>query len=285
MRRTSTVVFLAVDDLIPFTGEPQAGLREFAAALDHAGIPAVWLSSRTRLQLDGPRRNLGHSHPFVAEDGCGVYLPEDYFHLRPQSLGSQQRKPVTVRLGRFTCIPVAERQPVAAEALEALSTETGVPVVPLRTLSSRELAQNLSMPPREAELARHRDFDELFFFAGVSNQDVERFLVAGTKRSVQVRRRHALLSLAIGASTRKCIQELSNLYDRALRSHAQCIGVSMVEDQKGIRSACDRFIALTREQDDKVPETPAQFSRFHSIPFGTPGTWEQLLEAVGGRKQ
>jgi hypothetical protein len=154
LRQTSTVIFCAIDAFLPLRGKIQAGFDEFSVALDHAGVPAIWTTSRSRAQMDEPIRKLGHRHPFIAEDGSGVYLPEGYFHLRPEK---------TLRLGRFTCIPIAERQPAASEALESISEETGVPIVALRSLSPHELAQNLGLPVREAELARQRDFDELFF--------------------------------------------------------------------------------------------------------------------------
>src|SRR2546429_7827922 len=69
-------------------------------------------------------------------------LPEDYFHLRPESGNFRSRPTSTLRLGRFTCIPLAEPLPAASDALESLSQETGVPVVTLRSLSVRELVQN-----------------------------------------------------------------------------------------------------------------------------------------------
>src|SRR5205807_10661751 len=122
--------------------------ENFQSELDERETPCVWLSSRSRLQLDDPRRRLSHTEPFIAESGCAVYMPEDYFHLKSTQ---------TVRLGRFTCIPVAQRLPAAEEALELLSEESGVPVVPLRSLSPRELSQNLGMPTHEAEVVRQRD--------------------------------------------------------------------------------------------------------------------------------
>ena len=157
MRQTSAVVFIAIDTIVPVRGKSLTGFEEFGAQLDHAGVPVVWVTARSRMQMDEPRRKFGHQHPFIGEDGCGVYLPEDYFHLRPAK---------TVRMGRFTCIPLAEVQPAASEALESLSEETGVSTVPLRSLAPRELEQNTGLPARDAELARQRDFDELFFFAG-----------------------------------------------------------------------------------------------------------------------
>src|SRR5258706_16235663 len=132
------------------------GFDDFIAALEHAAIPNVWVTTRTRLQIDDPRRKLGHSHPFIAEGGCGVYLPEGYFHLRP---------PKTLRLGRFTCLPIAEPQPAAAEALEELSEETGVSGVPLRSLAPRGVGENSRLSAAQAGLMRQPGFCGVFFFA------------------------------------------------------------------------------------------------------------------------
>ncbi len=114
MRQTSSVLYIAVDSLIPLRGSSLLGLDEFTATLDHEAIPAVWLTSRSRLQFDEARRKHGHTHPFIAEDGCAVYLPEDYFHLRPASDASRTKRAATLRLGRFTCIPIAEALPARA---------------------------------------------------------------------------------------------------------------------------------------------------------------------------
>lgn len=286
--QTSFILYIAIDDLLPASGKSAPGLDEFAAALDHHGIPAVWLTSRTRLQIDEPRRKLAHTHPFIAEDGCGVFLPEDYFHLRPQSSTSRPRGTDTVRLGRFTCLPIAELQPAASDALETLAAETGVSVVSLRSLPPRELAQNTNLPPREAELARQRDFDELFFFAGASQKDVEHFQAVGRSRDVQLRQRGVLWSLAIGASVRRCVGELSKLYDRALRSHARTIGIATPGQEESLFAVCDRAILLT----DKIAHSPEESSdpaskqshRVMELPLRGDDTWDQILASLSARR-
>lgn len=288
LHQTSFVLYIAIDDLIPAHGKTIAGLDEFTAALDHRGIPSVLLTSRTRLQLDDPRRKLAHTHPFIAEDGCGVFLPEDYFHLRPHASHAQPRGTATVRLGRFTCLPIAEKQPAAAEALETLAGETGASVVPLRSLPPRELAQNTNLPLREAELAKQRDFDELFFFAGASDQDIENFQAAAHDRKIQLRQRGVLWSLAIGASVRRCVSELSKLYDRALRSHARSIGIATPGQEADLFAACDRAILLTdRTEDpqDSSPDEPsAHAHRVIELPLQADDTWEQVLDNLSPRK-
>ena len=270
MRQTPCVLYIAVDGLIPPRGKSVAGLDEFTAALDHAGIPAVWVTNRSRLEFDAARRKHAHTHPFIAEGGSGVYLPEGYFHLRPEK---------TVRLGRFTCVPMAEALPAAAHTLEALSEETNVPVVALSSLSPRELAQNTGLPQREAELVRQRDFDELFFFAGASEKDIQRFVQAGREKKYELRQHGVMWSLAIGASLKRCIQSLSKLYDRALRYHPVILGIAKSEESTELFSACDRSILLTDGNNDASPRGD-HGARTKRYSLHDPEVWPVILEQI-----
>jgi predicted mannosyl-3-phosphoglycerate phosphatase (HAD superfamily) len=285
LRQTSTVLYIAVDSLIPPRGNSLHGLDEFTATLDHQGIPAVWLTQRSRLQFDDARRKHGHSHPYIAEDGCGVYLPEGYFNLRPAAEGGKGKKAPTIRLGRFTCVPIAQTLPAAAEALQSLSDDVEVPIVTLRSLSPRELAQNTGLPLKEAELARQRDFDDIFFFAGASDAEVEKFLAEGRNRSMDFRQHGVLWSTAIGASVQRCIRELGKLYDRALRYHAHTLAIATPDLAPGLFPYCERSILLA---DDKTELASALndkpvTSHARRVPLRSSNLWEQLLVAVGAK--
>jgi predicted mannosyl-3-phosphoglycerate phosphatase (HAD superfamily) len=282
LRQTSSVLYIAVDALIPLWGNSLQGLDEFTARLDHEAIPAVWLTSRSRLQFDDARRKHGHSHPFIAEGGCAVYLPEGYFHLRPASAASHTRGVSTLRLGRFTCIPVAEPLPAAAEALDTLSRDTDVPVVTLRSLSPREVAQNTGLPQREAELARQRDFDEIFFFAGASDQEVEEFLREARNRGLEFRKQGALWSVAIRPSVQHSIRELAKLYDRALRHHAHTVGIATADLAPGLFPFCERTILLAdrKSPDASLDQSDKPQAR---LPLYAPDLWERLLVVSSGK--
>ena len=269
MLQTPAILYCAIDTLVPPSGKVQTAFDEFGAALDHAGIPAVWVTSRSRLQIDDPRRKMDHRHPFIAEGGCGVYLPEGYFHLPI---------PRTFRLGRFTCVPVAEPLPAASAALEALSSELNVPVVPLRSLSPRELVQNSGLPKQQAELARHRDFDELFFFAGAADSDIKRFVQEGRERKIELRRHGMLWSAAIGPSLKRCVQELSKLYARALRSNPKVVGISTPEEAVELFPACNRNVLLQTGTGEDVEREGGQKGR--ELSLAEQDVWERLLESV-----
>ena len=56
MHQTQAILLIAIDSIIPVRGKAVAGFDEFCAALDHNAIPSVWVTSRSRLQIDEPRR-------------------------------------------------------------------------------------------------------------------------------------------------------------------------------------------------------------------------------------
>jgi predicted mannosyl-3-phosphoglycerate phosphatase (HAD superfamily) len=250
LRRTQTI-YVTLDPFLSIRGAVLHHFDELLAGLDEAEFPCIWLTSLTRAQLDEPRRRLGHNEPFIGESGCGVYLPEDYFHLKSAA---------TMRLGRFTCIPVAKPQPAAAEALQELCTDLNISAVSLRSLSLRELSQNTGLPAREAEQIRMRDFDELFFFAGTSQSDIARFAEEARLRGLVLQNLGAFWSLSCGADLAKCIRELGGLYDRALRTHALRVGIAAASPSddalaknsdsqlKSLSASCDRTLLLTERQ-------------------------------------
>jgi|SRR6516162_7659882 len=297
VRRTQTV-YVATDPFFSPRGKVLYGFDHFLEETARASMPCVWITSCTRAQLDEPRRRFGQSDPYIGENGSGVYLPEDYFHLKASS---------TIRLGRYTCIPVAKPQPAAAEGLVELSSDLGTSVVPLRSLSQRELSQNTGLPPREADLVRQRDFDELFFFAGASESEVQEFREEAKRRQMVLLPAGAFWSISCGANLAKCVRELGGLYDRALRAHALRVGVRLAPPDMEARTeaawpraAFDKTLTieerLTRKQalthandaasaavDNTEEEAKATERRDRNrFYLYAPDVWSELRHAIEG---
>lgn len=271
MRSSHKLVYIAIDNLVSTSGKPLTGFQDFLAGLEEANLPCVWLSSRNRHELDSAIRKLGHAAPFIAEGGSGVYLPEDYFHLKPAH---------TIRFARFTVIPVATPQPAAAEALDQLAEGMGIGAVALRTLSPRELSQNVGLPQREAELLRQRDFDELFFFAGASDGEMRRFQAEAARQNLGLRPRGNLWSLVVGASLATCIRELTALYERAIRAHPVTIAIATSEEALELFPCCHRAILLANRSSTASGVNLAVRTSLLSLPLFAPDTWETALESI-----
>jgi mannosyl-3-phosphoglycerate phosphatase len=271
LRSSNKLVYIAIDNLISASGKPLTGFQDFLAGLEEANLPCVWLSSRNRHELDSAIRKLGHAAPFIAEGGSGVYLPEDYFHLKPAH---------TIRFARFTVIPVATPQPAAAEALDQLAEDTAIEAVALRTLSPRELSQSVRLPQREAELLRQRDFDELFFFAGASDGEITKFQAEAARQNLGLRPRGNLWSLVVGASLATCIRQLTALYERAIRAHPFTIAIATSEEAPELFPCCNRAILLADRSSASSGADLSARTSLLSLPLFAPDTWETALESI-----
>jgi len=158
-----------------------------------------------------------------------------------------------------------------------------VPVVTLRSLSPRELVQNTGLPQREAELARQRDFDDIFFFAGSSDKQVRKFLTEGRTRNLQFRQHGVLWSTAIGSSVQGCIRALTKLYDRALRYHAHTVGIATSDLGASLFPFCDRAILLTDDKSEGDSQDRPDALHTRRLPLQVPDIGERLMAAITTR--
>jgi mannosyl-3-phosphoglycerate phosphatase family protein len=130
-------------------------------------IPLIICSSKTRAEIDVYRSRLSNRHPFVSENGGGVFVPEGYF---PFAAGSETL--AGYRLTRFGS-PYQELREVLKGLRERLSTG----VRGFGDMSKQEITALSGLPEPEAALAKMRDFDEPFIFEE-ADADVDAFLQA-----------------------------------------------------------------------------------------------------------
>ena len=52
---------------------------EALQAIKEKNIPLIICSSKTRSEIEYYREKLSNNHPFVSENGGGIFLPEGYF--------------------------------------------------------------------------------------------------------------------------------------------------------------------------------------------------------------
>jgi mannosyl-3-phosphoglycerate phosphatase family protein len=130
-------------------------------------IPLILCSSKTSAELEVYRKRLNNKHPFISENGGGLFVPEGYF---PFPVGNEMRGGCW-----FTIFgsPYKELRNVLADLRERLSTK----VRGFGDMSTQEIAALSGLPEAEAVLAKMRDFDEPFIFEE-ADADVDAFLQA-----------------------------------------------------------------------------------------------------------
>lgn len=170
-------------------------------------LPLVLVSSKTRAEIEALRRKLGNGHPFVSENGGGIFFPRGYFPKKVEGAVSASHQ--------YLCVPLARPYAEVTALLDAIAAETGASVVGFRHMSAREVAQNTGLSAREAEWARQREFDEPFFFTG-DGETQARFLSAARERGLTITRGDRFWHAFAGSDKGRAVERLMRLYRAAL---------------------------------------------------------------------
>ena len=150
----------------------------FAAALpaielvkDRA-IPLVFCSSKTRPEIEYWRGRLDNRHPFIAENGGGIFVPFSYF-----SAGDMDAVGHTAeRINGYSVLVLGTPYPTLRRVLGELQRD-GFKIKGFGDMDTSEVAKITRLSPEEAKLAKSREFDEPFIFQG-GPEELDRLLAA-----------------------------------------------------------------------------------------------------------
>jgi mannosyl-3-phosphoglycerate phosphatase len=160
-------------------------------------IPLVICSSKTRKEIEHYRKKLGNSHPFISENGGGIFIPRNYFKFEVQNSynpPSPPHPPLTKGgqeggkggLGGFSegndyqVIKLGAQYNDLRKVIEELHKE-GFGVRGFGDMTIYEVAETTGISIEEAEMTKERDFDEPFIFVGAIHELPLLFETIGAK--------------------------------------------------------------------------------------------------------
>ena len=167
---------------------------------DH--IPLVLCSSKTRAEMEAWRDRLENRHPFIVENGGGIFIPEGYF---PFPVEGETRKGYrVVSLG----MPYAR----VREQFIRLRDELRIPVTGFGDMTPAEIAALTGLSLDDAVLAKQREYGEPFVFPGAADERMLQAIEASGLRWTQGRVFHLMGNHDKG----KAVALLRTLFERAM---------------------------------------------------------------------
>jgi mannosyl-3-phosphoglycerate phosphatase len=132
-------------------------------------IPLIVCSSKTRAEIEVCRKKLNNEHPFIAENGGGVFIPTEYFKtgVRGQ-VGIDSSRGSGVRglpEDNYTIIKLGAAYTDLRNALQELRAE-GFDVSGFGDMSVKEISELTGLKTADAKRSKQREFDEPFVFRG-----------------------------------------------------------------------------------------------------------------------
>jgi mannosyl-3-phosphoglycerate phosphatase len=148
-----TIIFTDLDgtllDAENYSFEPALAALEQLKAAD---IPLMFVTSKTRAEVEYWRRILGNNHPFVVENGGAAFVPQNYFSF--QIDGIQRDGYIVLEWG--------VRYDRLVDVLEKAAMESHCSVRGFHHMTVLEIAELCNMPVEMARLAKTREYDEPF---------------------------------------------------------------------------------------------------------------------------
>lgn len=142
--------------------------------LREKGVPLIICSSKTRAEIELIRADLVNSDPFICENGGAVFIPEGYF---AQELPSARKTSgyLVIEFGT----PYLRLRQVISELQERMSGQ----IRAFGDMTVEEVSKRTGLSPREAALAKRREYDEPFVLTDLSYLETVRDAteVAGLK--------------------------------------------------------------------------------------------------------
>ncbi|MBI5182149.1 MAG: HAD-IIB family hydrolase [Nitrospirae bacterium] len=169
-------------------------------------IPLIFCSSKTGAEIEVYRKRLNNMHPFISENGGGIFIPEGYFSETPSPQPSPQRGEGGINLRtpppltgggegegeKYTVVILGRPYSEIRNAFIEIRKRLKIKAKGFGDMLTEEIAELAGLPLFEAMLAKARDFDEPFIFeenvsdppllkgeiVGLSDKKIEVFLKA-----------------------------------------------------------------------------------------------------------
>lgn len=168
--------------------------------LREKGVPLILCSSKTRAEIEAYRKRLDNQHPFIVENGGGIFIPDGYFPFPVE--GEARNGYRVIHLGT----PYTEIRRVFVR----LRQELQIGVRGFGDMTPEEVASLTGLAKDEAILAMQREYCEPFVFPDVPDERLLTAIEAAGLRWTQGRFFHIMGNHHKG----KAVSILRTLFDR-----------------------------------------------------------------------
>jgi len=262
------VVFTDLDGTLLDERYSWAAAEEALAELERRRVPVVFVTSKTRAEVEVLQRKMGSIQPFVTENGGGIFIPHGYFPQRIEG---------ATRVGRYHCLALSRPYTEIVEALETVAAQAGTEIVGFHDMSAREIAQNTGLPPKQAELARLREFDEPFFFAGGDERRIQKFVHLAKQHGISVIRGGGFWHAHAGSDKGNAVRRLMKLYREALRRRQRSVGLGDAANDLPMLAAVDVPVLVPRPGGRFDREVVKRLPRVMRAGAPGPAGWNEAI--------
>ncbi|MDA8431907.1 MAG: HAD-IIB family hydrolase [Nitrospiraceae bacterium] len=241
--------------------------------LKDEGLPLVICSSKTRAEIEYYRKKLGNRHPFISENGGGIFIPKGYFDFALQDAANSG---VTEEEG-YDVIVLGARYSDLREAVLSLIEER-FDILGFGDMTAGEVAELSGLTVFEAELSKQRDFDEPFLFQG--NKDEDKALMDAIREKGFTCTRGRFFHILGDSNKGTAVSVLAGLY-RKQRGDIVTVGLGDRPNDFPMLETVD-IPVLVRQPDERYAEVLNIAGLVKADGIGPEGWNKTVLDILAG---
>lgn len=222
--------------------------REALRHCEDAQIPVIFVSSKTRAEIERLRKALDNADPFVSENGGGVFLPGNRWE-KPQGF---------VESGDYWGLWVGAPHAVLLEALDAAAGKCSARIECFSSMSLPRIMELTGLPEDEALLSRMREFDEPFLIHAQDDRIPACIREEVRQAGLQLTRGGRFYHIMGGCDKGKAVRRLMGLY-REMNPGARFAAVGDAENDLPMLQEADLPFLVRRP--DRGYDQAAVFDR------------------------
>ncbi len=120
-------------------------------------IPLIFCTSKTRAEIEVYVREMELSHPFISENGGGIFIPKGYF---------KADYPASRTQGIYDVIELGTAYETLRHVLAGIRSHEELHIIGFGDMSAREVSEDTGLDIESATLAKMREYDEAFKLEG-----------------------------------------------------------------------------------------------------------------------
>ncbi len=232
-------------------------------------IPVIFCSAKTRAEQEVYRHELGLFHPFVAENGGAIFVPQAYF---PFPFG--HHRTVDDLLTIELAIPRRRVRRLLAE----IGKQNDFCFKGFGDMSAAEVAEITGLNLKSARLAQQREYDEPVVFDS-SGKDASEFLAKLGEAGLNWSHAGRLYHVMGGGGKGKAVEILAGLY-RRMWGDIRTVGLGNGLNDLPMLSQVDVPI-LVQKRDHSWEDM--NLPRLRKVQGVGPEGWSRAIAEVFGR--
>ncbi|MCG9734729.1 HAD-IIB family hydrolase [Pseudoalteromonas shioyasakiensis] len=243
-------------------------IKPFLAKLNDTGVNVIFNTSKTFAEVTDIQKGLDHHQPFIVENGAAVYIPKDYFKVKP--IGCDEYK----GYWRFAMTQSTDK---LHEDLKQYAIQFSHCVRLFSQFSAQEIAELTGLPVDKSELALQRQYSDPVCFSG-SDEEKQGLIDAMSQAGYEVLVGGRFIHLTKGNNKGLAQKWLLNQFKKAYRNPFTVIALGDSQNDVAMLKAADTAILINNPGSQVQSQILQKAWQLSEKP--APAGWVQEVSAL-----